>query len=173
MTLITVTQKNLARAMNLSVRRMTQLVQERVVIKDEGDPTGGVYLFASVMNYYSSKHSGDAGGANFWREKAEHEKVKREINEVKLKQLEASVYPAELVESTFAEMLTILRNNLLGLPSKLAAQLENKSREEIFTLLEEEMEANLENLSEYGGKIHELAGENTEVPEADPQGERE
>ena len=81
-----------------------------------------------------------------------HEKAKRKKAEIEVERLQGEVYLAADVEGALAEILTMLRNNLLGLPSKFAVQLENKSREEINSTLTAEIENLLEDLSN-GEKI--------------------
>lgn len=144
---LTSSQTNLARALGLTQPRINQLIEEKVVIRDEQDPSGGVMIFDSVRNYYCSKKASDEG-VDFWKEKAIHEKVKREINELKLEKERGEVYDAKEIEAAFIEMLATLRTHLTALPSKLAAQLEGKSREEIFDIINEEVESRLAELSD-------------------------
>ena len=144
----TVTQTKLAEILGVSVQRVNQLIDEEIVIRAEMDKVGSVLLIDSVRNYYLSKNaSGD--GANYWKEKALHERVNRKRDELKLQKEDGSVYDSATVEQAFIEMLTILRTNLLGLPSKLAVQLENKSRAEIYEVITEEIEGKLAELSNY------------------------
>ena len=46
-----------------------------------------------------------------------------------------------------------LRTQLLGLPSKLAPQLEGKKKEEIYAIMTREIEEKLEELAEYSPEI--------------------
>ena len=48
---ITVTQRSLADAIGLAPPRISQLIQEGVVIRDEKDKSGGVFLVQSILNY--------------------------------------------------------------------------------------------------------------------------
>ena len=82
-------------------------------------------------------------------EKAKHEKIKREIAELKLAMMEGNAYSAKTVELVMTEMLSNLRTQLLGLPTKLAPQLEGKKKEQIYTILTHEIEEKLSELSEY------------------------
>ena len=68
---------------------------------------------------------------------------------MKLQKMKNEVYLAEDVENAWAEIMTVLKNNLLGLPSKLSSQLENKSRAEIFSLLNSEIEVLLSDVSSH------------------------
>jgi len=82
-------------------------------------------------------------------EKARHERVKRELAELKLAKAEARVYDARTVEMVMTEMLSNLRTQLLGLPSKMAPQLEGKEKGEIYGIMTREIEDKLSELSEY------------------------
>ena len=145
---LTVSQTNLAKALGLTTGRVNQLIDEGVVIRDESDKSGGVMLFDSLRNYYGSKAT-NAEGLDYWEEKAKHEKVKRETSELKLKKLDGSVYSAKIVELVIIEQNSMLRTNLLGLPVKLAPQIEGKNKDEIYELMTKEIEELLNNLSKY------------------------
>lgn len=147
---ITVGQTNLAKALNLSVRRVQQLVQEKVVVRDDSDPTGSVFLFDSLRNYYSSKAARDNETAltnDYMTEKTLHEKAKRELAELKLARARNQVYKASDVDQAFAEILITTRNNLLAIPSRLSKNLVGKNEDEIAAALRDELNFVLENLS--------------------------
>lgn len=149
---LTTSQYNLSKALGLTPQRVNQLIDEGVVIRDEGDKSGGVMLFDSLKNYFSSKVT-NADGLDYWDEKAKHEKVKRETSELKLKKLDGSVYDAKTVELAMTEQLVTLRIKLLGLPVKLTPQLEGKMKNEIYDLMTSEIEDILNELSEYDPKM--------------------
>lgn len=145
----TTTQARLARYLGLSKARINQLIDEKIVLRDETDPKGKVLAFDSVRNYYLSQKADGDGSINFWTEKAKREQVNRKRDELKLRKEEGSVYDAKTVELAFLEMLTILRTQLLGFPTKFAVQLEGKSRDEIYDILTQEIESKLAEMSEY------------------------
>lgn len=142
---ITVSQSDLSKALNLSRQRITQLIQEKIFLRDESDPTGGVFLFDSLKNYWLRQV--EKNGDDYFKVKAEHEEVKKQLSEVKLKQLEGELYFASDVEAAFADVLTTLRTNLLSMPAKFSVQLEGKSREEINKILTQEIEDKLLEIS--------------------------
>lgn len=147
---MTCTQTQLARALKLSKQRVNQLIDEGIVVRDETSFTGQVMLLESLRNFFLSR-SGNLGGANsvnFWRERGLHEKAKRELAEIKLAQARGELYDASTVEGVLSELLTNFRSKLLGLPAKLTAQLEGKSRGEINSMLTAEIEENLSELTE-------------------------
>ena len=63
--------------------------------------------------------------------------------------MEGKAYDARTVELVLTEMLSNLRTQLLGMPSKLAPQLERKKKEKIYELMTKEIEEKLNELSEY------------------------
>ena len=144
---LTCSQSQMARALKISQPRINHLIDEGIVIRDESSKVGAVMLFESLRNYYlSKKATGD--GVNFWQERGLHERAKRELAELKLSKSRGEVYSAAVVEGVLTELLTNFRNKLLGLPSKMAAQLEGCSREEIYAMLTSAMEEELTELSD-------------------------
>lgn len=128
---ITVSQTNLAKALGITNARVSQLIKEGVVFRDEGDKGGAVMLVKSVQSYTAYKGvsaSSDEEDTDYMAEKAKHERVKRELSELKLAKEEANVYDAKTVELVMVEMLSNLRTQLLGLPSKLARLWSKRTR---------------------------------------------
>ena len=150
---ITVKQRALANAIGITPARVSQLVKEGVVVRNNDDKGGGVYLYDSVKNYWLTQRKPDEAEAeetiDYMTEKARHEKTKREIAELKLQKMERNAYTARTVELVMTEMLANLRTQLLGLPSKLAPQLDGKTKEQIYTIMTSEIEEKLSELSEY------------------------
>lgn len=149
---ITVSQSNLARAIGVTSGRVSQLIQEGIVLRDDRDSRGGVFLVQSIRNYGALKNGRDGEGdddLDYISEKAKHERVKREIAELRLAKMERRVYDAKTVELVLTEMLSNLRTQILGLPSKLAPQLEGKTRDQIYEVMTRELEERLSELSEY------------------------
>lgn len=144
---LTCSQAQLAQAIGVSRARINQLIDEKVVMRDESSKTGAVMLFDSVMNYFLSKNAA-GGSVNFWQERGLHERAKRELAELKLLKSRGEVYEAAVVEGVLSELLTNFRNRLTGLPSKLSGQLTGKSRAEIFELTAAAIDEELLELSE-------------------------
>lgn len=147
---ITVSQTNLGKALGLTSGRVAQLIKEGVVFKDENDKSGGVLLVKSVQSYTTFKGNGDTDDElDYMAEKARHEKVKRELSELRLAKEEARAYDARTVELVMTEMVSNLRTQLLGLPSKLAPILHKANRDRIYAVMTQEIEEKLAELSEY------------------------
>jgi len=144
---LTVSQSDLGKALNLTDRRIRQLVEEKIFPRDDTDPQGGVFLFESLRNYWLRQV--EKNGDDYFKVKAQHEEVKKQLSEVKLRQLEGDLYLAVDVESALAEVLTTLRTNLLALPAKFSVQLEGKSPAEINSILTAEIEDKLLEISNF------------------------
>lgn len=147
---LTTTQSNLARAFGLTQPRISQLIELGLVVRDEKDPMGGVKIFESTKLYYGSKAAAEDGDGtlDLIAEKARHEKVKREQSEIKLRQMKGELYEATTVEQAITEILATLRTHLTALPAKLATRLEMKGRDEICRILTQEIENQLEEVSQ-------------------------
>ena len=71
----------------------------------------------AVSAYYEYKYA-DKDETTYLTEKARHEKAKRELAELELQKRRNEVHDAADVELVMTDMLTNLRNQLLGLPLK-------------------------------------------------------
>ena len=149
--LMTVSQRQMSAALGLSTTRVNELLNEKVMVRDESRVDGRLMLYESLQNYFLSRKT-TSDGVNFWNERALHEKVKREISELKLEQERGEVYKASEVEAVLTEMLIDFRNKLSGLGHKLAAQLEGKPATGICAAIDAEIEQALEELSDEIGK---------------------
>lgn len=143
----TTTQAKLARYLELSKPRINQLIEEKIVVRDESDAKGKVLAFDSVRNYYLSQKSDNDGSVNFWKEKGLHERAKRQLSELKLQLQRGELYEASVVESVMIEHLTNFRTKLLGLPAKIAASIPADIRGEVYDNLTREIENCLDELS--------------------------
>ena len=145
-----VSQKQMAGALDLSTARINQLVQEGMLVRDKSRTDGRLMLFDSLRNYFLSKRTGEDGEElNYTMERARLTKAKRELAELKLGRAKGELLEATKVEESFTGLLTTLRKNLTGLPSKMARQLSGKSELEISRLLAEEIDYALDELSNY------------------------
>ncbi len=154
---ITVTQSNLAKTIGISTARICKLAKEGTIVRDDDDPSGGVFLYDSLVNYWLrtglSDVTSDEEDIDYMSERAKHERVKRQFAELKLAKAEARLYDARTVELVLTEMLSNLRTQLLGLPSKLAPALEGKNKNEIYEYMTREIEDKLSELSEYAPEM--------------------
>jgi hypothetical protein len=82
-------------------------------------------------------------------EKAEHERLKKQITEIKLQLIQGKVHKAEDVEAVMTDMFAKFKSKMTALPSKLAKKLEGKSKVEIQRILKKEIDYALMELSNY------------------------
>lgn len=142
--------RELAELLGISERRVNQLVNEEVLHREiEGDFVLTMAIASFYENKYSSKDEDD-----YWSEKALHEAAKRKLAELELaRRQNLSHDAADFVESVMTDMLSKLRSQLLGIPAKMAARLENQSRSVIMTELSKEIKSRLTELSDYNPEI--------------------
>ena len=166
---LTTTQTEMGRVLGITQQRVSQLVKDDIV---KVSPTGAVLVIESLKNFYKyqtgSSVDGESGNGvlDLKAEQARHERAKREIAELKLAKLEGEVYDANVVEMVMVEMLSNLRTQPLGIPSKMGPLLEGKTKEEIYSDLTEEIESKLMELSEYTPELFmdsEWVGDTDEV----------
>lgn len=141
-----VSQTLLANILDVSQPRINQMIDEGIVLRDETSKGSSVLLIDSARNYWLSKNV-SGGGVDFWKEKGLHERAKRQLTELKVREREGELYEAEVVEAVMSEHLTNFRTKLLGLASKFATQLESKTRGEIYDMLTLEIEMALDELA--------------------------
>jgi len=146
----TTTQSEMAKILRLSQPRITQLVQDDIIKKDE--VTGKILVFPSLEKYYKIQadeavENGDA--IDYDREHARLEKLKADKEEIRVAKLQGELYEAKVVELAMQEIYTTLRTQLLGIPSKLAARLPEEVRGQVSELMTQELEGCLAEMSSY------------------------
>lgn len=135
--------------------RMIRMLAQQGAIERAG--RGKYPLLKSVKRYItmlkvqSKGRPVQAGGdaIDLTEEKAKHEQVKRQVAEIKLQLIRGQVHKAEDVEAVMTDMFAKFKTKVEGLPSKLAKRLEGEDRVAIQKILQEELSAALEELSEY------------------------
>lgn len=154
---ITVPSKTLEALFGVKDRTIRDLADKGIVARD----SHGKYLFwNSAKGYITALKIANAGKApqksvdreeilDWEEEKAQHEKIKRQITEIKLQLIKGQVHKAEDVEAVMTDMFTKFRSKMTALPSKLAKKLEGKQRAEIQRILKEEIDNALVELSNY------------------------
>lgn len=154
---ITVPSKTLEALFGVKDRTIRDLADKGIITRD----SHGKYLFwNSAKGYITALKIVNAGKApqksvdgeevlDWEEEKAQHEKIKRQITEIKLQLIKGQVHKAEDVEAVMTDMFTKFRSKMTALPSKLAKKLEGKQRAEIQRILKEEIDNALVELSNY------------------------
>ena len=94
--MLTTTQTGLAQALGISQQRVSQLLRDKVLTKDDA---GNVLVVESLKNYYKSRsdNSGEED-VELSKERALHERVKRELAEIELAKRKNEVHEAADVE---------------------------------------------------------------------------
>lgn len=145
-----VNAKTMAKIMDLSERRVNQLVAEKVVNKDED---GQFNVMQVILDYYKNK-AGIGPGINYDQEHALLEKVKREMAEIELAELKNEVHRADDIKNVLGGMIIACRNKLLAMPAGVAIKLVGqKNASVIIDILTKEVKIALTELSEYDPKL--------------------
>lgn len=145
---VTTTQRQMANILGITPEWCRQLIQQGIIIRDESDISGAVFVIESIKNYYKSRMSNEEP-TDYAREHAKLEEIKRKTAEIKLEQIRGNLYESATVEQVIASDLIKVRTQLLSLPLKLSAELENKNRSEINAIMTEEITNALDEISEY------------------------
>ncbi len=144
---LTTTQNGMAQALGISQPRVHQLIQEGVVVKDS---QGNVLVVDSLRNYYNRQAAEqEPENLELGKERALHERVKRELAEIELAKRRNEVHEARDVELVMTDMLVNLRSQLLAVPAKMAPLLVGKTKDEINQQLTDEIQTRLTELSDY------------------------
>ena len=95
----------LARLLGITDRRVRQLADEEILTRE---PEGDYLLPEVIAEYYAYKYKTDES-VDLMKEKALHEKAKRELAELELAKRRNEVHDAEDVHIVMVDMLTKLR----------------------------------------------------------------
>ncbi len=151
-----VSSKVLETLFGVKDRTIRDMVDKGIIKRD----SHGKYLFwDSTKNYITAlkvinagKNSAvteDDGTLDLDEEKALHERLKRQITEIKLQLIKGQVHKAEDVEAVMTDMFARFKSKVTALPSKLAKRLEGKSRIEIQKILKTDIDNALVELADY------------------------
>lgn len=143
---LTTTQGEMAKILGITQPRVHQLIEEGVVVRDD---SSGVLVIESMQNFYKLKAKITDDPADYEKEKALHEKAKRELAEIELAEKRGDMHNTQDIEIMVGGLLTVFKKNVLSIPSKMALILAGKSAEEINELLTKEMSQCLTELSQF------------------------
>ncbi|WP_196600099.1 hypothetical protein [Pectinatus frisingensis] len=143
---LTTTQTEMAKILGITQQRVSQLIKDGVVVRDK---TNAVLVIETLKNYYKVHSDSEASEKDIQldHERAIHERVKREISEIKLAETRNEVHKTEDIEVMFGSIFTIFKRRMLTIPHKFAKLLIDKSPDEINSMLEKEVKAALVELS--------------------------
>lgn len=152
---ITVSAKVLGEICGIGDRQIRNLADEGIMCKNSH---GKYLLLNSLKNYIITIKVAKAGQnveSNFENvldldtEKAQHEHVKRQIDEIKLAMIQGKAHKSEDVERVITDMFEKFRSKLQAMPAKLAKKLEGKDRIDIQNILQSDINSALEELAAY------------------------
>lgn len=145
--------KELAELLGVTPRRIQQLVDEGVVIKNGRGKYEGARSVQNYIHYQLNVFQGKLereGEVDYLNERALHEKAKREKAELELAVIKNELHRADDIRDIMSDMLVAFRSKILAMPSKLAPQLVGHT--EIAVIMEaitKEAHEALSELSEY------------------------
>lgn len=121
---VTVSASVLGDLIGVTDRRVRQLAEEGVLVR----ATNGRYILAeSIKSYITTlkvqsdiNNSQDENELDLDKEKALHEKIKRQQAELKLALMKGEVHKAQDVRKVMTDMLASFKARILNLPSKIS-----------------------------------------------------
>lgn len=147
----------MAELLGFTRQRINQLAKEGVL---EKQAPGRFLLLKNMKKYLEFVRVGQAvddeegATAQYWEEKALHEKAKREIAELKLAKLKNQMHDAADIEIVLTNMLVTFRNRILAIPQKVAPKtIGIQNLAEIAESINTELLEALTELSEYDPAI--------------------
>ena len=155
MSSVTVSAQRMGDILGVGDRMVRYLAEEGVLKRNSH---GKYLLVASVKNYIltlkiskptSAETEKNEEPLSWEDEKAKHEKLKRQITDLKLQVLKGQLHKSEDVERVVNDMLAKFKSKMEAMPAKLARKLEKKSKTQILEILQDEIRSALEELSEY------------------------
>lgn len=146
-----VNQKTLAAALGISSRQVRNLREDGMFSHIPG--TRKYDLTKCVSEYIEFKVKAETGRGTYInkeKEQAEHERLKKEITQMKLRKLRNETHEASDVREFLTGMLVEFKNRLLSVPSRIAPMLLGQNDINIIIReLEKEMFNTLDELSKY------------------------
>ncbi len=158
----------LASVLGFTRQRINQLAKDGVL---EKQAPGRFLLLLNFKKYVDYLRVGqveeeEGATAQYWEEKALHEKAKREMAELNLARKRNQLHEASDVEFALTNMLVAFRSRILGIPQKVAPIIIGlTSLAEIMESINTELLEALTELSEYDPAI--FAGGETVEEEND------
>ncbi|MEG0371241.1 MAG: hypothetical protein RR645_03000 [Clostridium sp.] len=148
----------LANLFGITDRRVRQLAEEGVIVRVK---KGRYDLVESIKGYIvfiktnqDIKDSKSDADLDYDREKAMHERVKREMAELNLAEMKGQVHYADDVQKVMNDMLSNFRSKILSMAAKLSPILVARSDvSQIQAMINKEAHEVLEELSEYDPKL--------------------
>ncbi|MDF2596796.1 MAG: hypothetical protein K0R69_3137 [Clostridia bacterium] len=155
---VVVSTKVIASILDVSTRRINQMVEEGILEKIK---TGSFNLVVTMRKYilYLKTKNDNENAVNstekeFEIEKMLHEKARRQKAELELALMQGSMHDAGDVEREMGKMIMAFKAKVLTIPSKISAQLAVKKDVTVIEdILKDELCNALQELSEYDPEL--------------------
>lgn len=148
-----VTTQSLANILGITQPRVIQLTTDGILVRE----TGNKYNLIQNVKLFLQYKTAGKGGTNLDAERVNHEKIKSEIDRLKLEKEKGNLHSTDVIQKLLDSMVTAFKQRMLAVPSKFSAIMEGKSKEEINEILKDEITTSLFELSNL--KISNLAAE--------------
>lgn len=144
---LVISQSEMAKILGVTQQRISQMRQNEELVCDDD----GKILLIQSLDFLHKQELEKNGGKDvaFEKERALHEKAKREIAELKLGELKNELHKTSDIVYLVGNMVVVFRRTLLALPSKMATSLAGKPPEDINEMLTAEINRALKDLSEF------------------------
>lgn len=155
---ILVSSKVLESLFGLKDRSIRDLADKGIIKRDSHgkyllwDSAKSYITFLKVMNAGKGARTEAIQGdeqLDLDEERAQHERLKRQITEIKLQLIRRQVHKSEDVERVMTNMFAKFKSKITALPAKMARRLEGKKRLDIQTILKKEIDNALKELADY------------------------
>ena len=153
-TAVTVSSSVMANLLSVTDRRVRDLAQEEILVRVK---RGRYDLAQSIKNYIlhiktnnNLKDISVDQDIDLEKEKALHERIKKETSELKLKVMKGELHYSEDVEKVMTDMLIMFRNKVMSMGSKIAPMIISRTDLNVIEdIVNDECISALEELSEY------------------------
>jgi phage terminase Nu1 subunit (DNA packaging protein) len=152
----TITTTQLAKLIDITPRHVRRLTRDGILsraVDDDGSELEGRYSLLAVRDYcrylrglMRLEDTSESRRANALGRKAEAD---AELTELKLKEYKDELHNARHIEFIWTSILTRFKARLLALPSRVARRCVGKKFREILTIITQEIEQVLRELSKY------------------------
>ena len=119
------TQRELAVHLDLSVKRISELIRDGILPSKRGRSPLNIDVCRIAYISYLRKLGGynkRAGSGDIAEEKTKLTAAQARKAELEVEEMESNLIPAQLVEDTWVSYVSNVRAKLLGLPSRIAHQ---------------------------------------------------
>ncbi|QHZ50018.1 hypothetical protein ERICV_05119 [Paenibacillus phage phiERICV] len=158
-----VSTSELAAIIGKSPQWVRQLTREKVLEQ----VNRGKYVLSEAVQAYIKHVEGESsnGKISYRDEKAEHERIKKEMAELELEEMRSHLHTTQDVQEAWSDLIVEFRKRMTTLPPRMAGQLAFIDNEKkVKKLLTDEITAALQVLAQYDPVKEAGKDEQTEIP---------